>query len=57
VDKQALNATLPASRAGHAKEVAQMVVFLASDDSSYCTGSGFIIDGGATAGIILPRQS
>jgi hypothetical protein len=30
------------------------MVFLASDDSSFCTGSEFIIDGGFTAGPIVP---
>jgi 3alpha(or 20beta)-hydroxysteroid dehydrogenase len=41
----------PIPRVGRADEVARMVVFLASDDSSYCTGAEFVIDGGQmTAG-------
>lgn len=40
---------LPMPRTGTAEEVANMVAFLASDASSYCTGADFVVDGGATA--------
>ncbi len=41
-------------RAGKPQEVARLALFLASDDSSYCTGSEFIIDGGMLAGTVNP---
>ena len=40
---------IPLGRAGVSEDVAQVVAFLASDESSYCTGAEFIVDGGATA--------
>lgn len=44
-----LNAAYPLGRMGTTEEVAHTVVFLASDESSFTTGTEFVIDGGATA--------
>jgi NAD(P)-dependent dehydrogenase (short-subunit alcohol dehydrogenase family) len=41
-----LNRIIPLGRHGKAEEVARMVLFLASDQSSFSTGSVFMADGG-----------
>ena len=41
---------LPLGRFGKSIEVSRLVAFLASDDSSYCTGSEFVADGGILSG-------
>lgn len=38
-------------RIAEPEEVSQVVVYLASDESSYSTGSEFIVDGGCLAGL------
>jgi 3alpha(or 20beta)-hydroxysteroid dehydrogenase len=39
---------VPLKRPAEPEEVARLALFLASDDSAYCTGSEFVIDGGMT---------
>jgi 3alpha(or 20beta)-hydroxysteroid dehydrogenase len=47
--RKAFEAAIPMKRYGTNDEVAKLVTFLASDDSSYCTGGIFSVDGGFTA--------
>lgn len=55
VDVASAFSNVPLGRIGRPEEIARLVAFLASDDSSYCTGSEFIIDGGMTAGMQLEQ--
>jgi len=45
----------PMQRSGEAEEVAQLVLFLASDASAFITGEDFVIDGGFTGGAAYRR--
>ena len=47
--RQALEEIHPLGRLGRADEVASMILFLLSDESTFSTGSEFICDGGLTA--------
>ena len=47
--RQWLEELHPLGRLGRAEEVAAMIVFLLSDESSFSTGSEFVCDGGLTA--------
>ncbi|SDW07296.1 3alpha(or 20beta)-hydroxysteroid dehydrogenase [Marinococcus luteus] len=44
-----LVATIPMQRKGQSEEVSKLILYLASEDSSYSTGAEFVIDGGVTA--------
>lgn len=46
---EAITRSIPLGRMAQPNEISQLVLFLASDNSSYSTGSEFIADGGITA--------
>jgi NAD(P)-dependent dehydrogenase (short-subunit alcohol dehydrogenase family) len=48
---------VPMGRFARAKEIAHGALFLASDDSSYVTGSTFLVDGGLTASYVTPEPA
>ncbi len=47
--KEQLQSAIPLGRYGHPEEVADVMLFLASDQSSYCTGGVYMVDGGTSA--------
>jgi len=46
---------IPIGRFGESAEIAKAALFLASDESSYTTGSSFVVDGGLTSAYITPE--
>jgi 3alpha(or 20beta)-hydroxysteroid dehydrogenase len=59
MDIDAVFSQIPIRRAGVPEDIVAMAIFLASDESAYCTGAEFVVDGGATAfigwGGYIPR--
>ena len=49
--KEVYATRIPLRRYGNPEEVARLMLFLASDESSYCTGGVYMVDGGSSAGI------
>lgn len=47
----------PLGRIGQPREIATVAAFLASDDSSYCSGAEILVDGGWTVGMRNPWQT
>ena len=48
--KQAFSERIPLKRYGTPEEVGHLMLFLASDESSFCTGGVYMVDGGVSAG-------
>ena len=46
---------IPMGRFGEAEEIAGGVVYLASDEASFVTGTTFLVDGGITAAYVTPE--
>ena len=46
---------IPMGRFGEASEIAEAALWLASDESSYVTGTDFSVDGGLTAAYVTPE--
>jgi 3alpha(or 20beta)-hydroxysteroid dehydrogenase len=50
LDGEAFVRSMPIPRFAKSAEVSPLVIYLASDESSFCTGSEFVVDGGMLSG-------
>ena len=50
-----LGHNVPLGRAGRAEDMANVILFLASDAAAYVTGTEAVCDGGQTAGVLRQR--
>lgn len=48
--RRLFQAGIPMGRYGQPEEIANLMLFLSSDEASFCTGGVYAVDGGATAG-------
>jgi NAD(P)-dependent dehydrogenase (short-subunit alcohol dehydrogenase family) len=48
---------IPMGRFGEADEIANAALYLASDESSFVTGTAFTVDGGITAAYVTPEDT
>ena len=46
---------IPMGRFGEAREMAQAALYLSSEESSYVTGTEFVVDGGITSAYVTPE--
>ena len=54
--EQALSLAQPIQRVGRPEDIASMVLYLASDESQWVTGTAMIVDGGFTVSPSIPNM-